>query len=199
MDVLQAHGGRLAVEVGARAGQRGIQGSQQAAAAGVVWHAEGDGAVCCDASQGAGALRGAQDEGEAAGPQGCGEPEGIGGRLGCPALQLRSIGDEPGQDLAGRALLELEDLPVALGARQGRQAVDGVCGHEEAAAPAQGLEVGVCAHRAPSPSRLRACSSAVASVRPESMRASSATRSSPSTRRRQVAGSPPSAGPFSTT
>ena len=199
MDVLQAHGGGLAVEVGARAGQRGVQRGQQAAAAGVVRHAQGDGAVCCDAAQGAGMLRRAQDEGEPAGPQGGSEPAGIGGRLGCPALQLRSIGDEPGQDLASRALLEAEDLAVARGAGQGCQAVDGVCGYEEAAPVAQGLEVDVCAHLGPSPSKLRACSSAVASVRPESMRASSATRSSPSTRRRQVAGRPPSARSFSTT
>ena len=97
-----------------------------------------------------------------------------------------------------RALLEAEDLAVARGAGQGCQAVDGVCGYEEAAPVAQGLEVDVCAHLGPSPSRLRACSSAVASVRPESMRASSATRSSPSTRRRRVAGRPPSARSFST-
>ena len=114
------------MRIGRRAGERTSELVEKGKQPGIIGATRGDRPVRRDTAQLACEPRGAQHEGERAGPEHLGQTTGIGWNVVCEHIEHVDIMHEPGQHLIGGTLLEFEDARVSHRAGKSRKAVDSI-------------------------------------------------------------------------
>ena len=114
------------MSIRARAGKRTVELVEKGEQVGIVRTAQGDRPVCRDVTQLACCLRGMQHEGKRAGPEHLGQTTGIGRSAVHKHVKRGNVMHEPGKNLIGGALLELEDAGVSRRTGKRREAIDGI-------------------------------------------------------------------------